>query len=183
MRFTPHTLPLHSVLTSHNTHLHVGFYRGRKTGEPGEPGEKPSWHRREQHIKQTQLTYDPAQAGARTRDHRGERPVDKPLSHPCQLTTMCVVLQVSCVLCFISPFIVCSSNLGLRSAGCRFPLNFRETGSDVYSECKLLVTNNRLELDKGEKRTAHARNFAAFPNKITNKKQKEKTLPLVSCIK
>ena len=58
VRFTPHTLPLHSV---HNTHSHVGFYGGRKTGEPGE---KPSWHRREQHIKQTQLTYDPAQAWA-----------------------------------------------------------------------------------------------------------------------
>ena len=56
------------------------FCGGRKTGEPGE---KPTWHRREQHIKQTQLTYDPAQAGARTRDLRGERPVDKPLSHPC----------------------------------------------------------------------------------------------------
>ena len=25
MRFTPHTLPLHSVFTAHNTHSHVGF--------------------------------------------------------------------------------------------------------------------------------------------------------------
>ena len=45
-RFAPHTLPLHSVFTEHNTHSHVGFYGGRKTGEPGE---KPLWHRREQH--------------------------------------------------------------------------------------------------------------------------------------
>ena len=35
----------------------LSFAEGRKTGEPGE---KPSWHGREQHIYQTQLTYDPA---------------------------------------------------------------------------------------------------------------------------
>ena len=69
VRFTPHTLPLHSVFTAHNTHSHVGFYGGRKTGEPGE---KPSWHRREQHIKQTQLTYDPAQLEPGTIEVRGE---------------------------------------------------------------------------------------------------------------
>ena len=44
---------MHTTLNSH-----VGFYGGRKTGE------QPSWHGREQHIKQTQLTYDHAQAGA-----------------------------------------------------------------------------------------------------------------------
>ena len=47
---------MHTTLNSH-----VDFYGGRKTGEPGE---KPSWQGRELHIKQTQLTYDPAQAGA-----------------------------------------------------------------------------------------------------------------------
>ena len=78
--YFPHTVPLHSVFTAHNTHSHVGFYRGKKTGEPGG---KPSWHRREQHIKQTQLTYNPAQAGAWTRDRSSEKQADKPLCHPC----------------------------------------------------------------------------------------------------
>ena len=34
---------------------------------------------------------------------------------------MCIVLHVSCILCFISPLIVCSSNLSLRSARCGLP--------------------------------------------------------------
>ena len=62
-----HTLPLHDTTLNSL----VDFYGGRKSGE------KPSWHRREQHIKQIQHTYDPAQAGARTRDYRDER------SHRC----------------------------------------------------------------------------------------------------
>ena len=62
--FSPYALLTTFKYSVHTTlNSHVDFYGGRKTGEPGE---NPSWHRREQHIKQTQLTYNPAQAGART---------------------------------------------------------------------------------------------------------------------
>jgi hypothetical protein len=69
---TPYTLPYyiqylqHTTLTTH----HVEFYGGRKTGEPGE---KPSWQGREQHIKQTQLTYVASRNRTRTTAVRGER--------------------------------------------------------------------------------------------------------------
>jgi len=42
-----HYIPIYNSL--HSTHS-VDFWRGRKTGEPRE---KPSWHEKEQHIKQT----------------------------------------------------------------------------------------------------------------------------------
>ena len=54
--------------TVYSCDSHVDFNGGRKTGEPGE---KPSWHRREQHIKQTRTV---------TRVVRGKRLTTAPLS-------------------------------------------------------------------------------------------------------
>ena len=39
VRFTPHTLPLHSVFTAHNTHSHVGFFV--EGGKPENPEKNP----------------------------------------------------------------------------------------------------------------------------------------------
>ena len=78
--FHSHTLPPRYISMHTTLNYHVGFYGGRKTGEPAE---KPSWQGREQHTKQTQLTYDPAQAGAWTWDHRGKRRALSPLRHRC----------------------------------------------------------------------------------------------------
>ena len=66
------------------------FAEGGKTGEPGE---KPSWHGREQHIKQTQFTYGPSWES--NPGHSGERPVLSPLGQPCHPFTTKLLKSLS----------------------------------------------------------------------------------------
>jgi hypothetical protein len=72
---------MHSTLNSH-----FDFYGGRKTGE------KPSWQGREQHIKQTQLTYGTTTFGTTAVSAF-------PLRQPCHTTKVNIVIRFVSFLC------------------------------------------------------------------------------------